>query len=151
MKLRTHTLPCLLAALLPLAAVCPMTLSAAPTPPSAKPESQPAVSVFVLPDNVAEGRDPFFPSSQRAYESSPTRQARGPSLSELSLKSILGADPRYFAIINNHTFAAGDEGDVITKTGQRIHIHCVDVNPRAGTATVEANDLTQVLHLTGEP
>ena len=39
----------------------------------------------------------------------------------------------------------------MTKDGQRMHIHCLDVNPRAGTATVEANDLTQVLHLTGEP
>jgi hypothetical protein len=149
MKPPAHALRCLLTALLPLAAAGPLTLFAAPPPQPAKLEIQ--QSVFVLPDNPAEGRDPFFPNSQRAYESSPSNQPRGPSLADLTLKSILGTAPRVFAIINNHTFAPGDEGDVITKTGQRLHIRCLGINLQAGTATVEASGMSEDLHLSGGP
>ncbi len=149
MKPRAHTLQCLLAALLPLTAAGPLPLFAAPPPEHAKPEIQP--SVFANPSNPSEGRDPFFPGSTRVYNSNPQNQTRGPSLAELSLRSILGTPPRVFAIINNHTFAPDDEGDIITKSGQRLHVHCVDINPKAGTATVEANGASEVLHLTGAP
>jgi hypothetical protein len=149
MKPRAHTLQCLLAALLPVAAVVPLPLFAAPPPQHAKLEIQ--QSVFDYPNNPSEGRDPFFPVSTRVYISNPENQTRGPSLTELILRSILGTPLRAFAIINNHTFAVGDDGDVTTKTGQRLHIHCVDINPKAGTATVEANGLSEVLHLSGGP
>lgn len=149
MKPRTHTLQCLLAALLALAAVGPLPLFAAPPPQHAKLETQ--QSVFVYPNNASEGRDPFFPDSTHVYSNNPDKQSSGPSLVDLILKSILGAPPRAFAIINNHTFAPGDEGDVITKSGQRLRIRCVDINPKAGTATVEANGMSEVLHLSGGP
>lgn len=145
MKPRAHTLQCLLAALLLMAVAGPLPLFAAPTPQPAKVEIKP--SVFVIPDNPLKGRDPFFPSSTRVYAGDPKTQISGPSLAELTLRSILGTPPRVFAIINNHTFAPGDDGDVMTKSGQRMHVHCVDVNPNAGTATVEANGMSDVLHL----
>jgi hypothetical protein len=150
MKPRIHTLQCLLAALLPMAAVGPLPLSAAP-PPSQHDKLETLQSVFIYPNNPSEGRDPFFPNSTRVYTSNPENQIRGASLTDLTLKSILGTPPRLFAIINNHTFAVGDDEDVITKVGQRLHIHCVDINARAGTATVEANGMSEVLHITGEP
>jgi hypothetical protein len=149
MKPRAHTLQCLLAALLPMAAVAPLPLFAAPPPQHAKLEIQP--SVFVTPKNVSEGRDPFFPGSTRVYIGNPENQIRGPALTELTLKSILGNPPRVFAIINNHTFASGDDGDITTKSGQRLHVICVDINPKAGTATVEANGMSEVLHLSVTP
>ena len=40
------------------------------------------------------------------------------------------------AIINNHTFAVGDEGDVITPSG-RVHLRCIDIQP--GTVVIEVN------------
>ena len=146
MKARAHTLQYLFAALLPMAVASPLALFAAPPP------QQPVVpeiqqSVFVYPNMAAEGRDPFFPSSPRVYGSNPDNQSRGPSLTDLTLKSILGTPPRLFAIINNHTFAAGDDGDVTTKDGRRLHILCADINPKAGTATIEANGMSVVLHL----
>ena len=146
MKARAHTLQCLLAALLPMAVAAPLALFAAPPPQPATPEIQ--QSVFVYPNMASEGRDPFFPNSPRVYTTgNPDNQSRGPSLTDLTLKSIMGTPQRVFAIINNHTFAAGDDGDVTTKDGRRLHIHCVDINSRAGTATIEANGMSVVLHL----
>ena len=146
MKPRAHTLQCLLAALLSVTAAGPLVLSAAPTTP------QPAAleiqqSIFAYPNNASEGRDPFFPSSPRVYGSNPDNQLRSPSLTDLALKSILGTPPRVFAIINNHTFAPGDDGDITTRDGRRLHIHCVEVNAKDGTATVEAGGTSVVLHL----
>jgi hypothetical protein len=108
-------------------------------------------SVFAYPNNPSEGRDPFFPGSTRVYDTNPAKLSQGPSLTELVLKSILGTPPRVFAIINNHTFASGDDEDVTTKSGQRLHIRCVGINPKAGTATVEANGVSEVLRLSGQP
>lgn len=149
MKPRAHILQCLLAVLLPMAAACPLPLFAAPPPQQAKLEIQP--SVFVIPNTASEGRDPFFPASTRVYGSNPENQTRGPSLTELTLKSILGTPERAFAIINNHTFAPGDDEDITTKSGQRLHVQCKEIDPKAGTATVEANGMSEVLHLSGAP
>ena len=149
MKPRTHILQCLLAALLPMAAAGQLPLFAAPPPQHAKLEIQ--QSAFLIPNSASDGRDPFFPGSTRVYISNPENQIRGPSLTDLTLRSILGTPPRVFAIINNHTFAPGDDEDVTTKSGQRLHIHCTDINPKAGTATVEANGMSEVLHLSGGP
>ena len=145
MKPRAHTLQCFLAALLPMAAACPLALFAAPPPQPAVLEIQ--QSIFAYPNNASEGRDPFFPSSPRVYGSNPDNQLRSPSLTDLALKSILGTPPRVFAIINNHTFAPGDDGDITTRDGRRLHIHCVEVNAKDGTATVEAGGTSVVLHL----
>lgn len=149
MKPRTHILKHLLAALLSMAVAGPLPLCAAPTPQKAKLEIQP--SVFNMPTGAAEGRDPFFPASMRVFTTNPENQTRGPALTDLTLKSILGTPPHVFAIINNHTFATGDEGDITTKSGQRLHIHCVDINLKAGTAIVEADNASEVLHLSGAP
>ena len=40
------------------------------------------------------------------------------------------------AIINNHTFAVGDEGDVRTANGE-VHLRCVEI--RAGVVVIEIN------------
>jgi hypothetical protein len=149
MKTRAHILEFLLAALLLVVAVGPLPLFAAPPPQNDKLEIRQSVSVFIYPNNASEGRDPFFPGSTHVYSNNPDKQISGPALTDLILKSILGTPPRVFAIINNHTFAVGDDGDVITKMGQRLHIRCVDINLKAGTATVEANGMSEVLHLSG--
>lgn len=148
MKPRAQILPCLPAAVLLLMAVVPLTLSAAPTNHMARLEIH--QSIFAYPSGPAEGRDPFFPTSQRVYGSNSEAKA-GPSLSDLTLHTILGTPPRVIALINNHAFAPGDEGDVTTRTGQRMHIRCKAIDPEAGTATVEANGVTDELHLSGDP
>ena len=107
MKPRTHIFKYLLATLLPMAVAGQLPLSAAPPSQKAKLEIQP--SVFNVPTSASEGRDPFFPASTRVFATSET-QTRGPALTDLTLKSILGTSPHVFAIINNHTFATGDDG-----------------------------------------
>lgn len=83
-------------------------------------------SVFVLPANPAEGRDPFFPDSTRPYEFAAAANPRVSDINSLVLKGFSGAMTHRLVIINNHTFAAGDEGDVNTPTG-RIHLRCIEI------------------------
>jgi len=151
MNPRAHILQSLLAALLPLAVAGPLTLFAAPPPQSAKTEIQPAVSVFVYPNNTSEGRDPFFPASPRVYQDAPDIKARAPSLTDLVVKAIIGTPPHVFAIINNHNFGIGDDGDVTLKDGRRLHIRILDINPKAGTVTIEASGATVTLTFTRGP
>ncbi len=152
MNPRAHILQSLLAALLPLAVVGPLPLFAAPPPQPAKTEVQPAISVFVYPNNTSEGRDPFFPASSRVFAGSLDNQASTPSLTDLVVKAIIGTPPHVFAIINNHTFAPGDDGDVtIPKTSRRLHIRVLDINPKADTVTVEASGASVTLTFTRGP
>jgi hypothetical protein len=149
MKARAEIFEKLLAIVLPLAAAGSLPLFAAPAAPPAKPEMP--QSVFVYPGRPQEGRDPFFPNSIRPYVENPDKITSGPALTDLTFKGIVGGANRNFAIINNHTFAPGDVGDVITKTGQRLTIRCVSINPKANTVTVEANGASVVLTLSQNP
>jgi hypothetical protein len=150
MNLRAHTISRLQAVLLLLASAGLLTLAAAPAPAPTARLDMPKSS-FVYPIRPSEGRDPFFPSSSRPYQDNPEAPKVGPSLTDVSLKSIMGTPPHVFAIINNHTFESGGEGDIIAKDGRRMHIRCVVINPKAGTATIESGGASEVLHLSGAP
>ena len=108
------------------------SLVAAPNPPA-----HPAVtnapaprSVFVLPANPGEGRDPFFPKSNRPYESATPATNNVVEVTALVVKGISGAADHRLVIINTTTFAAGDTADVFTEQG-RIRVHCVEIKPRS--------------------
>jgi hypothetical protein len=111
----------------------PAVLGEPPKTVPAKPV--PAKSVFVQPASVREGRDPFFPESPRPYESAVAAN-HAVELSAFSIKGISIVRGHAMAIINNHTFAVGDEGDVITPTG-RVHLRCTEIRP--GTVVIEVN------------
>lgn len=104
--------------------------------PAAKPE--PTRSTFTQPKQFSEGRDPFFPESTRVFQAvlleSPNRSKV--EISSLSVKGYYRDAKTAYVIINNHTFTAGDEGDVLT-TGGRIHLKCVDV--LANAVVIEFN------------
>ena len=104
-------------------------------PPGAAPADQLAktnlhYSVFILPANAEEGRDPFFPKSNRPYETTLAAPTNSVEATALTLKGFSGTPDHRLVIINNHTFAAGDEGDVITVRG-RIHIRCIEIRPHS--------------------
>jgi hypothetical protein len=125
-----------LTALLPSAAVLwALPLAAAPPPQPAKgpATNTPPRSVFILPTKPAEGHDPFFPKSNRPYETVVNIATNNiPEVSALMVKGVSGQT----VIINNHTFAAGDTADVITEQG-RVRVHCVEIKPRS--VVVEVN------------
>ncbi len=83
-------------------------------------------STFVLPSSPAEGRDPFFPESNRPYEAAMASTHVVDEVSLLEFKGFSGPDDDRLAIINNHTFAAGDVGFVLTTQG-RLQIRCLEI------------------------
>ena len=112
-------------------------------PKAAPAKPVPALSVFVMPANVHDGRDPFFPESTRPYEGAAATK-RTFEVNTLSVKGISIEHGQSMAIINNHTFAIGDEGDVITPSG-RVHLRCIDI--RAGTVVIEVNGTKRELSI----
>jgi len=125
--------------------------AAPPAPATPATPAAPPKSVFILPTKPQEGRDPFFPNSSRPYE-----EARAlhpgtiPAVPTLKVETILmNQKGEAFAVINDQTFAAGDEGDVITKAGRRVHLHCLAIDPRKNTVTVETGGVHVTLNYTG--
>jgi hypothetical protein len=127
-----------------------VTLAAAGTPAVwadapkvAQDKPVPARSVFVMPANPQEGRDPFFPESTRPYEEAVTTSPVA-DLSAFSLKGISVERGHAMAIINNHTFAVGDEGDVLT-AGKRVHVRVIEI--RSGAVVIDVNGARRELTL----
>ena len=101
-------------------------------------------SVFAIPANPSEGRDPFFPSSIRVYGSNSDKPSQGPAFSELTVAFHSGHSPARPRHHQQPHLCRREDGDVIiAKTGQRLHIRCADINSKAGTVTVEADGFSQ--------
>ncbi|HEU6447109.1 MAG TPA: hypothetical protein VFV23_01565 [Verrucomicrobiae bacterium] len=96
------------------------------TAPNVSPTPKiPERSVFIMPVNPLQGRDPFFPNSTRPYEEASAGK-KTEDVSMLEIKGFVGTGSSKMVIINNHTFASGDEGDVSTSQG-RVHVHCIEI------------------------
>ncbi|HUA69371.1 MAG TPA: hypothetical protein VMA13_12550 [Candidatus Saccharimonadales bacterium] len=105
---------------------CTSALMANATPAGKSNKTNFIRSVFIMPANPGEGRDPFFPDSVRPYENAAAATPKTADITSLVLRGFSGTVDHRLVIINNHTFAVGDEGDVITSTG-RIHLRCVEI------------------------
>jgi len=135
--------------------VLTLGLAAGATPARAADTNAPSAdvaspkSLFVIPTSPKEGCDPFFPDSTRPYEEALALNShhRGGILS-LALKGLSGTPDQRLAIINNHTFAVGEEGDVITTTG-RVRLRCVEI--REKSVVIEVDGQRQELILHGQP
>lgn len=146
--------------------------SASPATPAATPvETEIPQAVFVVPTAPSQGRDPFFPRSTRLFAETGTGsnvKTNQPSfVVELALKGISGTRERPLAIINNQTFAVGEENDVITGTRpveelrlgpragetvlfhgpSRVRIRCVEINMSAGTVIIQVGNERRELRL----
>jgi len=144
MNLRHFLLPILMTAGV-------VTVCSAFAAPGAAAKAEAPKSVFTIPENPNQGRDPFFPDSPRPYISgTPKKSSSSPSLSDLSVRSILPSGDRIFAIINDRTFAPGDEGPVHTKDGQRLMVRCISINAAAGTVTVESEGVRAILRFANQ-
>jgi hypothetical protein len=100
-------------------------------------------SVFLQPSNPKEGCDPFYPNSVRPYESAVVPN-NGPAtdLSSVIIKGISGSPDHRLVIINNVTFAVGDEAEVFTSQG-RLRIRCLIITD--DSAVIEAAGQRQIL------
>lgn len=101
------------------------------------------VSVFTLPATGNEGHDPFFPETTRTFETKVVNNSVF-EITSLKFMGVSGTAGHLFAIINNHTFTAGDDGDVTTPSG-RVHLRCVQVTPTQ--ALVEINGQLHTVRL----
>jgi hypothetical protein len=120
---------------------CSLTVAALPVaaddahrPAAASPPIP--LSVFTQPTSPKEGRDPFFPSSTRLFASSVIPKSKSNDLSSLVIRGKSGSSDHPLVIINDVTFAVGDERDVITPQG-RVRIHCLQIV--GDLAVIEAN------------
>ena len=92
-----------------------------------------------MPAGQNEGRDPFFPESTRPYEDNVVAKKTTNTVEMANAFVIKGSsleNGHAMVIINNHTFAVGDEEDVLTPNG-RVHVRLVEI--RGGTVVIEAN------------
>ncbi|HTB84824.1 MAG TPA: hypothetical protein VK742_14300 [Candidatus Sulfotelmatobacter sp.] len=92
----------------------------APPPPRA---------VFTQPTNSHEGRDPFWPDSNRVFDSNvPVHNAAAvePTTLKVDGYSIVGGRP--IIIINKVSFLAGDEADLPSDGGGHTHVRCVEIH-----------------------
>ena len=145
------------AALPALAVVWVLSSAAAPKPPVKNKNTSTNTattntnvinrSVFIQPASPKEGRDPFFPDSSRPYAAAVAKTAHNTlNLTSLIFKGISGTPDHRLVIINNHTFAVGDEGDVETAQG-RIHIRCLEISDYS--VVIEAAGQRHELSFTG--
>ena len=82
------------------------------------------------------------------YENSTSKNPVASDLTALVLKGISGPADHRLAIINNHTFGVGDEGDVIT-SHNRIHLRCIEI--KAKSVVVESGGQRHELSYTSSP
>lgn len=100
-------------------------------------------SVFVMPKDKLQGIDPFFPRSTYPYTGPvvpiiiPTNPEPVRVEVELKLKAISGLPEHRLALINNHTFEAGEEGEIITNKG-RMRIRCLEIHQDSAVVQVGA-------------
>jgi len=91
----------------------------------------------------SKGRDPFFPNSSRQALQANADGGDQPAV-VLVLKGVSGSANHRLAIINDRTFAAGDEDEVLTAAG-RIRLRCVEIHD--ADAVVEINGNPQKVDL----
>jgi hypothetical protein len=95
-------------------------------------------SVFAVPGQGGQGRDPFFPKSIRLDRVTSTTQTNRPAAptGAVKLSGLSGTPERPLAIINGVTFGNGDESNVLVGT-TRVRLVCIEVRLKDETVLVE--------------
>lgn len=122
-------------------------LTAARGEPAKAAPVKPPVSVFVMPVGPRDGRDPFFPESTRPYEDAAPAKPHAVETISFVITGHSVEHGEEMVIINNHTFAVGDEGDVLTPSG-RVHLHLLAIHGE--TAEIEANGTRREINISNK-
>lgn len=93
-------------------------------------------SVYVVPATPNDGRDPFFPKSDRLARATGSKKS-GPKTPQITLfcNGISGTLEHRLAIINGRTLAEGEETEILVNN-TRVKIRCVEI--KGETVIVEA-------------
>ncbi len=110
-------------------------------------------SVFV--NDLAMGKDPFFPVSQRRQPPVVAKvvqlvPADSNRAAYLVLKGVSGPQIKRIALINNMTFVAGEEGQVRTSAGM-LKIRCVEVQEKTAIVIIDGESVRHELRLRESP
>ena len=92
-------------------------------------------SVFDIPSQASDGRNPFFPQS--VVHAAPVKVNPGTSFdaSVLVLNGIT-SPPKRTAMINGRTFEPGEEGEVRLSSGGKMLIKCEEIKAESATVVV---------------
>ena len=98
------------------------------------PEVSIPASVFNIPSQPAEGRNPFYPQSTAKL---PTPQIPKDPLDSSSLVlNGITSPPRRTAMINGRTFETGEEGEVRMPSGSKILIKVEEIKAESAIILV---------------
>jgi hypothetical protein len=101
-------------------------------------------SVFTVPSNPRDGRNPFFPHSIPAPPIVPLNPNSPLDFSSFVLNGIT-SPPKRTAMINGRTFEAGEEGEVKLANGGKAMIKCEEI--RSDSAVILVNGQRRELRL----
>ena len=107
-------------------------------------ETEMQTSVFTIPSNFKEGRDPFFPSRQVTGVPTVKTTKTTAAPFKLVLSGMSGTKEKPLAMINNRTFEKGEEADIVAGSG-RVRVRCVEIKDTS--VIVELNGQRQELRL----
>ena len=110
-------------------------------------------SAFI--DDIKVGKDPFFPNTARrsgktrvvAIQSDGLTQSPPKNFSDqIKLKGILGSATRRLVLINNHTFAVGEQAEVKTSEG-KVRVRCLEIRERSVIVALPGDTQRRELYL----
>ena len=146
MKVRIYLTAPVLVALL---AVCQTEVGQAGTPKAhgqfaatntvpAVPEIQIPQSVFVIPSQPSEGRNPFFPQSTSGIQSASLAVKPKENVMDATAFVLNGitSPPRRTAMINGRTFEPGESGEVKLPNGAKTLIRCEEIKSESAIINV---------------
>jgi hypothetical protein len=92
-------------------------------------------SVFILPGQPGEGRNPFYPQSSIRVIIPPTINAATPAESYSFVLNGITSPPKRTAMINGRTFEPGEEGEIRMSSGARVMIKCEEIKSDSAIIT----------------
>jgi hypothetical protein len=101
-------------------------------------------SVFQIPANPKEGRDPFFPNAILGPQPVKPKETAPLDLSGFVLNGIT-SPPKRTAMINGRTFETGESGEVKLPNGGKALIKCVEI--KSDSAIIEVAGQRQELKM----
>ena len=111
----------------------------------AVPEAPIPQSVFIIPSQPSEGRNPFFPQSVVRAIPRPVNPGSPVDTASFFVLNGITSPPRRTAMINGRTFEPGEEGEVRLPSGAKMLIKCEEI--KADSAIINFSGQRRELRL----